>query len=52
MNNHFAAQAVANATIVRQMMDEPVTARMPAELVSAYPMLEGLVATLPPARLL
>jgi uncharacterized protein YecE (DUF72 family) len=52
MNNHFAAQAVANATMVRQMMDEPVTARMPAELVSAYPMLEGIVATLPPARLL
>ena len=52
MNNHFAAQAVANATMVRQMMDEPVTARMPSELVSAYPMLEGIVATLPPARLL
>jgi uncharacterized protein YecE (DUF72 family) len=52
MNNHFAAQAVANATMVRQMLDEPVTARMPSELVSAYPMLEGLVATLPPARLL
>ena len=52
MNNHFAAQAVANATMVRQLMDEPVTARMPSELVSAYPMLEGLVTTLPPARLL
>ena len=52
MNNHFAAQAVANATMVRQLMDEPVTAKMPPELVSAYPMLEGLVATLPPARLL
>jgi uncharacterized protein YecE (DUF72 family) len=52
MNNHFAAQAVANATMARQMMDEPVTARMPAELVAAYPMLDGMVATLPPARLL
>jgi len=52
MNNHFAAQAVANATMVRQLLDEPVTARMPSELVSAYPMLEGLVATLPRARLL
>jgi uncharacterized protein YecE (DUF72 family) len=52
MNNHFAAQAVANATMVRQMMDEPVTARMPSELVAAYPMLDGIVATLPPARLL
>jgi uncharacterized protein YecE (DUF72 family) len=44
MNNHFAAQGVANATMV--------TARMPAELVEAYPALEGRVATLPRARLL
>jgi uncharacterized protein YecE (DUF72 family) len=52
MNNHFAAQAVANATMVREMLDQPVTARMPAELVEAYPELEGRVATLPRARLL
>lgn len=52
LNNHFAAQAVANATMVRAMLDEPVTARMPGELVDAYPMLEGRVATLPRARLL
>jgi len=52
LNNHFAAQAVANATMVRDMLDEPVTARMPAELVEAYPMLEGRVATYPRARLL
>lgn len=52
LNNHFAAQAVANATMVREMLDEPVTARMPPELVDAYPMLAGRVATLPRARLL
>jgi uncharacterized protein YecE (DUF72 family) len=52
MNNHFAAQAVANATMVREMLEEPVTARMPPELVEAYPALEGRVATLPRARLL
>jgi uncharacterized protein YecE (DUF72 family) len=52
MNNHFAAQAVANATMVREMLEEPVTARMPPELVDAYPVLEGRVATLPRARLL
>lgn len=52
MNNHFAAQGVANATMVREMLDEPVTARMPIELVEAYPALAGRVATLPPARLL
>jgi len=52
MNNHFAAQAVADATIVRHLIGQPVTARMPGELVARYPMLEGKVATLPPARLL
>ncbi|MCC7034238.1 MAG: DUF72 domain-containing protein [Acidobacteria bacterium] len=52
MNNHFAAQAVADATMVRHLIGEPVTARMPGELVARYAMLEGKVATLPPARLL
>jgi len=52
LNNHFAAQAVANATMVREMLDQPVTARMPPELVDAYPTLAGRVATLPRARLL
>jgi uncharacterized protein YecE (DUF72 family) len=52
MNNHFAAQAVANATMVREMLDDPVTARMPPELVDAYPVLEGRVAVLPRTRLL
>ncbi len=51
MNNHFSAQAVADATMVRHLLDDPVTAPMPGELVSRYPMLEGKVATLPPARL-
>jgi uncharacterized protein YecE (DUF72 family) len=51
MNNHFAAQAVANATMVREMLDEPVTAPMPPELIAAYPQLEGRVAVLPRARL-
>ncbi len=52
LNNHFAAQAVADATVLRHLLDEPVTAPMPAELVERYPMLEGKVATLPPSRLL
>ena len=51
MNNHFAAQAVANATMVREMLDEPVTAPMPPELIEAYPQLEGRVTVLPRARL-
>lgn len=52
LNNHFAAQAVADAVVLRDLLDEPVTAPMPAELVARYPMLEGKVATLPPSRLL
>jgi uncharacterized protein YecE (DUF72 family) len=52
LNNHFAAQAVADAAVLRHMLDEPVEAPLPAELVSRYPMLRGKVATLPPSRLL
>ncbi len=51
LNNHFSAQAVANATTLKKMLDEPVTAPMPAELVERFPDLAG-VATLPRARLL
>ena len=46
MNNHFSAQSVANAATLR-MLDEPIRARMPAELVERYPELRGKVATLP-----
>jgi uncharacterized protein YecE (DUF72 family) len=52
MNNHFSAQAVANATMLKKMLDQPLTARMPAELVERFPDLAGLVPTLPRARLL
>jgi uncharacterized protein YecE (DUF72 family) len=51
LNNHFSAQAVANATTLKKMLDEPVTAPMPAELVERFPDLAG-IATLPRARLL
>lgn len=52
LNNHFAGQAVADAAVLRHLLDEPVTAPMPAELVERYPMLEGKVITSPPSRLL
>lgn len=52
LNNHFAAQAVADAAVLRHLLDEPVTAPMPAALVERYPMLQGKVTTLPRARLL
>jgi uncharacterized protein YecE (DUF72 family) len=52
LNNHFSAQSVANAVTLKKMLDEPVTARMPAELVERFPDLAGIVSTLPRARLL
>jgi uncharacterized protein YecE (DUF72 family) len=52
LNNHFAGQAVADAAVLRHLLDEPVIAPMPAELVERYPMLEGKVITSPPSRLL
>ncbi len=52
LNNHFAAQAVANAAMLRHLLDDPITEPLPAELVARYPMLEGKVSTMPPARLL
>lgn len=51
LNNHFSAQAVANATTLKKLLDEPVAAPMPAELVERFPDLAG-IATLPRARLL
>lgn len=51
LNNHFSAQAVANATTLKKMLDEPVTAPMPAEFVERFPELAG-IATLPRARLI
>ena len=52
LNNHFAAQAVADAVVLRHLLDQPVEQPVPAELVQRYPMLEGKVATYPPSRLL
>jgi uncharacterized protein YecE (DUF72 family) len=52
LNNHFSAQSVANAVTLKKMLDEPITGRMPAELVERFPDLAGIVSTLPRARLL
>jgi uncharacterized protein YecE (DUF72 family) len=52
LNNHFSAQSVANAITLKNMLDEPLTTRMPAEMVERFPDLAGIVATLPRARLL
>ena len=51
LNNHFAAQAVADAAVLRHLLDDPVTAPMPPELIRRYPMLEGKVPGPPPSLL-
>ena len=52
MNNHHSAQSVANATMLKKLLNEPITGRMPPELVERFPDLAGIVATLPRARLI
>lgn len=39
LNNHFAAQAVANAVQLRRMLGDPVPAPLPPPLVARYPAL-------------
>jgi uncharacterized protein YecE (DUF72 family) len=52
LNNHFSAQSVANAVTLKKMLDEPITGRMPPELIDRFPDLAGIAPTLPRARLL
>jgi uncharacterized protein YecE (DUF72 family) len=52
LNNHFSAQSIANAVTLKKMLDEPITARLPAEMVERFPDLAGIVSTFPRARLL
>ncbi len=50
LNNHFAAKAVVNATVLRQKLGLPVRGEYRAELVDRYPELRGIVS--PPTDLL
>ena len=54
LNNHFAAKAVVNAVMLKQLTGEPVRGTYPQALVDAYPELKGLVGTAgaTPVRLL
>ncbi len=45
LNNHFSAKAVANAAILRNQLDQLVPGDVPAEMVSRYPDLSGIVRT-------
>jgi uncharacterized protein YecE (DUF72 family) len=42
-NNHFSAKSVANATMIKQQLDEPIEGEFPPEFVERFPGLSGVV---------
>ena len=42
-NNHFSAKSVANATMIKQQLGEPIEGEYPPEFVAQYPDLAGVV---------
>jgi uncharacterized protein YecE (DUF72 family) len=51
LNNHFAAKAVVNATVLKQQLGQPVKGEYREEIVRRYPDLEPIVGK-PPGGLL
>ena len=45
LNNHFSAKSVANATILKHQLGQPITGEVPPELVARFPDLAGIVTT-------
>ncbi len=43
LNNHFAAKAVANATVLKHELNLPITSDYSPEMVARYPELADLV---------
>jgi len=46
-NNHFSAKSVANATMIKQQLGEPIEGEYPPEFVERFPNLAGVVRTAP-----
>ena len=46
-NNHFAAQSVVNAVMLKAQLGEPIEGEYPAAMVERYPELRNLVRTRP-----
>ena len=42
-NNHFSAQSVANATMIKQQLGEPIEGEYPEAFIERYPQLQGVV---------
>ena len=45
LNNHFAAKAVVNATVLKHQLGMSVEGQFRQELVERYPDLKGIVRT-------
>src|SRR6185436_8471503 len=45
-NNHFSAQSIANATMIKQQLGEPIVGEYPEAFVERYPQLAGVVNTM------
>ncbi len=45
-NNHFSAQSVANAAMIKQQLGEPIEGEYPEAFVERYPHLAGVVNTM------
>ena len=48
-NNHFSAQSVANAVMIKKQLGEPIEGEYPPEFVERYPDLKGVVPEADPA---
>lgn len=44
-NNHFSAKSIANATMIKQQVGEPITGEYPESFVTAFPDLRDIVST-------
>jgi uncharacterized protein YecE (DUF72 family) len=42
-NNHFSAKSVANATMIKEQLGEPIHGKYPEAFVERYPVLAGIV---------
>jgi uncharacterized protein YecE (DUF72 family) len=51
-NNHFSAQSVANAAMIKQQLGEPIEGEYPPELLDRFPELAGAMRQQSPATLL
>jgi uncharacterized protein YecE (DUF72 family) len=47
-NNHFSAKSVANATMIKEQLGEPIEGEYPASFVERYPELAGAVTVSQP----